>query len=339
MLLPFSSCEEDLPETEREKVGGIHGSEGDVTPSQILMFDGQEVGFDEFRYYYLNYKNMYLSENPDHFEAEGAEEALKEEIINCLRDTFSIRALAKEHKIKLTKAEKATVKKEIEKAIEAEGGQDNFEAMLESSFMTEDLYTYMMEYSALYLKVFNTLYRDGGKEAWSDKEFFDFYRKHYVAVQEIMIPYQEGESKENHPETKKEADGIYQKAAKGEDFWSLIESYGKDETMLDYPDGYYFTEGQAEDALWNASKSLEINQISEPIPAESGLYIIKRLELKEGRMNENRSTALFGYTDTLGTWHPGAYDEKFEALYQEKGEKIKIEYTEFWDMISTQSVF
>ena len=49
------------------------------------------------------------------------------------------------------------------------------------------------------------------------------------------------------------------------------EKFGKDENMLDYPDGYYFTKGQAEDALYQASQALEIGGISEPIAAESGL--------------------------------------------------------------------
>lgn len=339
VLLPFSSCEKAEDTAEREKAGGIRSDAGDLYPSRFLVFDGEEIGFDEFRYYYLNYKNMYLAENPEHFNAEGAEDALKEEILNCLRDTYAIRALAKQYKIKLTKAEKKAIQKEVENAIEAEGGNENFDAMLKSSFMTKDLYTYLMEYSALYLKVFNTLYQDGGKEAWSDQEFYEYYREHYVAVQEIMIPYKQGEGKENHPETKKEADKIYAKAAEGEDFWALIESFGKDEAMLDYPDGYYFTEGQAEDVLWKASCDLKIDQISEPIAGEGGLYIIKRLPLKEGRMNENRETALFGYTDTLGTVHTGAYDKAFEELYRARAEKIEVETSEAFENASTKTVF
>lgn len=339
MLFSVFSCVDADADAPREKAGGIHGASGDFYPSEFLFFDGEEIGFDEFRYYYLNYKNMYLAENASHFDAEGTEEALKEEILNCLRDTYAIRALAKQHGVKLTKKEKAAVQSEIEKAVEAEGGEEAFDKMLASSFMTKDLYTYMMEYSSLYLKLFNTLYSDGGKEAFSEKEFYEYYREHYVAVQEIMIPYKEGETKENHPETQKEAEGIYKKAAAGEDFWALIEAYGKDENMLDFPDGYYFTEGQAESVLWEKSRTLEIGTISEPVAAESGLYIIKRLDLKEGRMRENRETALFGYTDTLGTWHSGAYDEAFEVLYRERGEKIEIKTGEAWNEISTKTVF
>ena len=339
MLLPFSSCKKEETAKPREKAGGIRTENGEIYPEAFLVFDGKEIGFDEFRYYYLNYKNMYLAENKDHFEKEGTEEDLKQEILNCLRDSFAIRALAEKHKVSLTKEEKAAVQSEIEKTIEAEGGSENFEKMLAESFMTKDLYTYMMEYSALYLKLFNTLYAEGGKEAWSDQEFYEYYRKHYLAVQQIFIPYESGETKENHPETAKTAQDIYQKAKDGEEFWPLIEKFGKDENMLDYPDGYYFTKGQAEDALYQASQALEIGGISEPIAAESGLYIIKRMELKELRMKENKETTLFGYTDTLGKWNAGAYDEEFGKLYRERADQIKMEYSEYWDAVSTKTVY
>ena len=175
--------------------------------------------------------------------------------------------------------------------------------------------------------------------AWSDKEFYDYYQEHYVAVLQIFIPYEENETKESHDKTLSTANSVYDKAKSGEDFWELVQEYGKDDNMLDYPDGYYFTQGEAEDVLYEASVALKEGEISVPISGEAGLYIIKRMEMRELRMNENRETALFGYTDSLGQWHGGAYDTVFRELYEKKADKIKVKYGDIWKTITTETVY
>lgn len=337
LLLSLVACgAEDGP---RPAAGGIHSESGDVYPTDFLSFNGAEVEFDLFRYYYLNYKNMYLEEDPAYFETEGAEEQLKEEILDVMLDFYAIRFLAEEHNVRLNKDDRKSVDADIEKTVEFYNGKEAFLAFLEESYMTEELYVYMMEYSAIYLKLFNKLYKDGGKMEWSEEKFYDYYEKNYLAAQQIYLPFEEGETKENHPKTLELANGLYDRAAQGEDFWELVKAHGKDENMPDYPDGYYFTEGQAEDALYQATAALEKGAISKPVVGETGLYIIRRMELKELRMNENRETTLYGYTDSMNEWHAGAYDTEFQEYYKEKAETIQIEKSDFWNEVSTETVY
>ncbi len=337
LIFLLTACKTEMTETER--LGGIHSSSGDVYPEEFLHFDGKAISFNEFRYYYLNYKNMYLEEDAAYFEREGAKEALKEEILQCLRDSFAVRMLAKEYKVSLSKEEKQAVQEDIDQTIEFYGGKDNFVKLLHESYMSFYLYQTMMEYSSLYLKLFNTLFKDGGEKAWSDEEFYRYYQEHYVAVQEVFLPFEENENRESCPNTKESAQQIYQKALNGEDFWSLVEKYGKDEKMLDHPDGYYFTKGEAEEALYQASAALEIGQVGQPVITDSGIYIIKRMEMREVRMRENRETALFGYRDTLDQWHAGAYDQVFFQLYRERAETIQVQFGDLWNEISTDTVY
>lgn len=337
MILSLVACgKEDGP---RPAAGGLHTDSGDLYPTEFLTFDGKDVEFDLFRYYYLNYKNMHLEEDAAYFDTEEAEEQLKNEIKDVLLDFYAIRFLAEEHKVQLNKDDRKSVEEDIEKTVEFYNGKEAFLAFLEDSFMTEDLYIYMMEYSAIYLKLFNKLYKDGGKMEWSDEEFYSYYEDNYLAAQQIFLPFEEGETKENHPKTLELANDLHARAAKGEDFWQLVEAYGKDENMLDYPDGYYFTEGQAEDALYQATASLEKGSISTPVAGETGLYIIRRMELKEIRMKENRETTLYGYTDSMNEWHAGAYDAEFQKYYQERADQIKIEKSAYWDQVSTKTVY
>ena len=338
LLLPLAGCAEDESRP-REKIGGVHTEIGDVYPTDFLSFNGKSVEFDEFRYYYLNYKNMYLEEDKDYFQKDGTEEALKEEILRCLLDSWAVRFLAEDYKVKLNQEELEAIEKDIGETVDFYSGEESFNKSLAESYMSRDLYRYMMEYSSLYMKLFNTLFAEGGKMAWSDKEFYDYYQEHYVAVLQIFIPYEENESKESHDKTLSTANSVYDKAKSGEDFWELVQEYGKDDNMLDYPDGYYFTQGEAEDVLYEASVALKEGEISVPISGEAGLYIIKRMEMRELRMNENRETALFGYTDSLGQWHGGAYDTVFRELYEKKADKIKVKYGDIWKTITTETVY
>ncbi len=334
-----ASCNKKEYTYPEEKLGGIRTDAGETYPEAFLTFDGKSVPFDVFRYYYLNYRDEYLKENEKHFESEGAEKALKEEVLACLLDYYAVQFLAKEHGVALEEDEMDAVREEIQQTVDFYGDEESFLKILHESYMSHGLYYKMMEYSSLYLKLFNTLYEDGGKEAWSDEEFYEYYRAHYLAVQQIFIPYEEGESGKHCENTMAKANSVHAEATGGKDFWKLIEAYGKDDTMLDYPDGLYFTEGEAEDVLYEAAKGLAVGEISTPVTAESGIYIIKRMELKELRMQENRSTALFGYYDTLDEWHAGAYDDAFYQLYRERAEKIKVEYSDFWNLVSTESVY
>lgn len=338
-LLSLPSCSKKQYDYPEEKLGGIRTDEGEVYPATFLTFDGTEVPFDIFRYYYLNYRDEYLKENEDHFRTEGAEKALKEEVLTCLLDYYAIQFLAEENDVKLDDEEMEAVRDDIQQTVDFYGSEEAFLEVIHQSYMSHGLYYKTMEYSSLYLKLFYELYEDGGKEAWTDEEFYAYYRENYLALQQIYIPFADGETAENCETTLAEAKSVYDEAVGGGDFWQLIEKYGKDETMLDYPDGLYLTEGEGEEALYLAAKALDVGEISEPVVGLGGVHIIKRMELKELRMNENRSTALFGYYDTMDEWHAGAYDAAFQELYRERANEIKVDYGEYWDLISTETVY
>ncbi|MBR4288470.1 MAG: peptidylprolyl isomerase [Clostridia bacterium] len=338
-LLSCTSCSEKEYSYPEEKLGGIRTDTGEVYPETFLNFDGVAVPFDAFRYFYLNYRDKYLKEDEKHFENDSAETALKEEILNCLLDYYAVQFLAKENNVELNEEEMDAVRDEIRQTIDFYGDEEAFLEVIHKSYMSHGFYYKMMEYSSLYFKLFNHLYEDGGKEAWTDEEFYAYYREHYLAVQQIFIPYEKGENSNSYANTLAKANGIHAEATSGKDFWKLIEDYGEDDAMIDHPDGLYFTEGEAEDVLYEASKKLAVDEISAPVAAETGIHIIKRVELKEMRMQENRSTALFGYYDTLDEWHSGAYDNAFYELYRARAEKIKVEYSDFWNLVSTKSVF
>ncbi|MBR2615193.1 MAG: SurA N-terminal domain-containing protein [Clostridia bacterium] len=148
-----------------EKLGGLRTEKGEGYPASFLTFDGKKVEFSEFRYYYLNYRDMYLAEDPEHFSKEGSETALKDEILQCLLDQYALAALIREKDIRLDRDEKAALKTQIEEARAPFESEEAFLESLHASYMTEAHFKRMMEQSALSQKLFDVLFAKGARRS------------------------------------------------------------------------------------------------------------------------------------------------------------------------------
>jgi hypothetical protein len=71
---------------------------------------------------------------------------------------------------------------------------------------------------------------------------------------------------------------ILQRARAGEDFDSLIQTYGQDPGMIMNPDGYTFVSGVMAPEFEQATRDLEIGEISGLVPTTHGIHIILRTE-------------------------------------------------------------
>ncbi|MCL2404621.1 MAG: peptidyl-prolyl cis-trans isomerase [Defluviitaleaceae bacterium] len=74
------------------------------------------------------------------------------------------------------------------------------------------------------------------------------------------------------------AEAILERAQQGEDFRELIETYGEDPGMTDFPEGYTFVRGDMVPPFENATIELEIGEISGLVISTHGIHIIKRIE-------------------------------------------------------------
>jgi len=74
------------------------------------------------------------------------------------------------------------------------------------------------------------------------------------------------------------AEAILARALAGEDFATLIETYGEDPGMIDSPEGYTFVSGDMVPSFENATIGLEIGEISGLVMSDFGIHIIMRIE-------------------------------------------------------------
>ncbi len=337
MLIPLlftSSCEKNASGA-LEAVGGIYMETDHLYPKDFLFLDNESVSFEEFRYYYLNYKKMYLEKDSAFFDTEENEEKLKSDITAILLDNRGIRLLAKENGLTLTETDRKTVEEEIKKAKKTYG-ETNFSENLTASFMTEGLYKKTLEDALLSLKLFNSLFEEGGKHAWDEKTYYTYFKEHFLCAEIVLFPYGEKETKTNCEKSMKEAEEFAEKLKGGEDFYPLIASY-KD--TLVFREGDSYQDGQMEDALFQAANSLKAGNISSPVIGEEGIYLIRRIEDTPALMEKKRQELLFGTTDEKGVFHPGAYDKEYISQYKERAKKIEVTFGENWKEISTKTVF
>ncbi len=323
---------------EPEKLGGVRTAAGDVYPEAVATIEGETVGFDEFRYYYMNYRDLHLSEDENAFEKEGAEEALKDEALDGILKNRGARLLAEERGISLSDGEK----KEVEEAIKQDlslFGEDDLIQSLHESYMSRQLYRESLSFQKLYQKLFDSYYGEGGTDVYDDEAFLRYYKTNYLAVQEIYLSYERGEKAGSCPQTRQSALAVVSRLETGEDFWKLVEEYGEDPGMELEPDGYYFTQGEAEEVLYQASLSLKENEVSEPIEAATGIYIIRRVPIRDEKALKRKTDVLNGYEDGAGVHHAGVYENLFLSLVEAKSQTLKVEKMPVWDEISTKSVY
>ena len=97
-------------------------------------------------------------------------------------------------------------------------------------------------------------------------------------------------------------------------FDSLVEKYGEDEGMEQYPNGYYFTESsdydspEVVDALFEM-KDGEIKKVS----SEYGIHIIMKYKLDDGGYSEEENADFFtSFTSSLKNVLFAQYLEKYK---------------------------
>ncbi len=100
-------------------------------------------------------------------------------------------------------------------------------------------------------------------------EIASAYEKDYIRAKHILV------------EDENTANEVYEKAISGEDFDTLIKTYGTDPGMEANPDGYTFTTGMMVEEFETAAFALETGKISTPVKSAFGYHILKREALPE----------------------------------------------------------
>lgn len=300
--------------------GYVLVGEEQVVPEYVMELNGEKIGFDEYRYFFLNLvSSLPESEGKQNDAAFWTEEKiaqLKTTAQDYIVKAKALNAYAKDHGLQLTETEKAGVEDYVDSIIE-NLGQEQFNELLKTLSLTEALYRRLQAEEKTYEKVYNHLFQEGGELAWTQEEFLKYYNETYLCTTHILIEYLPGETADNCPQTMEEAQRIHGLCAT-EDFSSLIKQYGKDANLEKNPTGYYFKDGDTSDytkILYPIAKTLEVNAYSRPVVSEKGIHIIKRLEPNAEQVNLQKEAILWGSSAADGSSSLGVYATEFENFY------------------------
>ncbi|MEG2769995.1 MAG: peptidylprolyl isomerase, partial [Oscillospiraceae bacterium] len=260
---------------------GLYVNGNKITEPSIMTLDGEEVDFDTFRYYYLGMYNAALKQDPKFFDKEENVKQFKTAVEDSLKSGYLITKLLKDNNITASKEIEDYVDAGIAEAAKSYKTPAEFEAAIQSAYMTKDLFRNLQIEDALQPELMMAMVSD---EASLKK---DVLRAKHVLVQFDEAPAADSDEAKTFDEAAmkaeklKKAQDIADRAKKGEDFDALIKEANDDPGMASNPDGYYFVEGNMVDEFYKGTKELEIDATSEPIETSYGYHVILRLEPDE----------------------------------------------------------
>lgn len=236
----------------------------------VLKVGGEDISYDTYRYFYLNYK----AENPDYTEEE-----LYEKSVDAISMDVALTLLAKSQELSLDKADKKSVNEYVEAAIANYGGKEAYNEALEKNHLTDELFRYFYSQQLLENKLREHMYLEMNNIIKSDDETVESdIKENFMAAKQVLIRHDNGKSAE---ENKALAEDILKKAQSGEDFDTLIKEYSEDTTALsDYV--YYFTYGQMVEGFEKAVLDTAIGNICSYVAeSEAGYHVIMRMSLDD----------------------------------------------------------
>lgn len=267
----------------------------------VMTVNGDPVYEDELRAY-LKYNKMSMESMLSYYgmdDSVWSDPSMGSMMVEQLfqaasQQAIEFRVVDQEFKnlgLKLTREQSEQAEQRKEDDIEQVGGQENFDAWLDSVGFTQDIYNNVIAISAYANAIQDAYYGDNGIKT-NTQAIMDKFNETYLCAKHILVQSIDSSS---NPLTgdaltaaQNKANEALEKANAGEDFDTLIKEYNEDPGMEMYPDGYVFTEGDMVDEFYQGAKALEPGQVSSSL-VESGYgwHIIQREPLTEDQLTDD----------------------------------------------------
>ena len=250
-----------------------------LTNKTVITVDGVKVPADEYSYYvgYMvdNYAAYYGYE---YFENDTNFNTILSYVNEVLKEHYVVYNWALEEGCELTEEEKQTVLDEIADLKATFETEEEYQAALESSHLTEELYTKLSLTDAVIDKFSDKIYdAETSKYAPAAEDVESLGAANgIIASKHILLLT--GDDEEENAAQLDLANEILDRIKNGEDFDTLMNEYSEDTGLATNPDGYTFMPGEMVDEFYNATAELEVGEVSGIVPSSYGYHIIKRIE-------------------------------------------------------------
>lgn len=289
----------------------------------IMTIGSTEIGYDEYRYYLLNNKRD--SFNSAETLTEEQIEELKSLTEENAKYSAAIEALAEKYGAELTDEDNAQVEAYIAayKAEECYNNEESYESSLESYYMTEELFKELQKDTLLVYRTMDKMVEAGAIVA--DDAVIDslIVSDELLCIKEIYLSYPSEETKEYVHNRAVEA---YTAIMNGGDFTEIMRKYSSyNEAEMSPEHGYYTTEYEMPEYIWQAAVTLADGEVSEIIESPYGYHIVMRCEKDTAYMEEIREDITDRYISAMYTKALYETIESLEVEYTSYGNRLKIE--------------
>ncbi len=289
----------------------------------VMKVGTSDVGYDEYRYYVLNNKR-------DSFDGvEALDEKQIEELKSLTEEnakrSAAIAALAEKYGAVLTDDDEAQVEAYVASYIAEECYNDEatYKASLEEYYMTDELFREMQKDTTLVYRTMDKMVEAGAIK--KDDATIDALMAgdELLCIKEI---YLENPSVETRDYVYNRALEAYNALKDGADSAAVMRKYSSyNEAEMSPEHGYYTTEYEMPEYIWQAATALDDGQISEIIESVYGFHIVIRCEKDTAYMEEIREDITERYVSAMYTKELYEVIDSLTVEYTSYGEKLSIE--------------
>lgn len=241
----------------------------------VMIIDGFEVPYEQFRYFFMNYKAQFEIDDkePDVSEKKQKEAKLDSAVVGALRGVYAVLALCRDYGIDPDdKSIQNEVKTKIDETIDSYGGEKKYKSALEKNYMNESVYGFLLTVDLCESELYGKMIESGKIDASDEAASASIGGEDFIRTIQILI---KNDADDDIEQNRKTANELLARIKNGEDFDALIGRYSEDLSMT--PDGYYSTHLELLTEYEKAAYELEIGEVSEVVESSVGFHIIKRL--------------------------------------------------------------
>jgi len=206
------------------------------------------------------------------------ERAVREEMVRIVAFTIIYEDYARQLGVTISDEDLQTVNEHIDFLIEMHG-QEEFNEMLEwEGFRDRQHLTEAFSSNILLENLIEAIVEDPEKFAQFEQympEEEDFSDVELLGAMHILANFDSFDSEEEAEEFAYE---MLERALAGEDFGTLVMTYGQDPGIVNFPNGYTFSAGQMVTEFEETTRELEVGEISGLVRTSFGIHIIMRIE-------------------------------------------------------------
>lgn len=315
-------------------------SEEDMEP--VLIVDSMEVPYAFYRGLVLSCRERVAADADiwsDAQQAKDAEEKIRNEVMQAIRDFYAVFALCKEYDIDI---EDDYIMEQVDQMLESQMDQykdtDAYAAALEKDHLNHSVNRLMRQQEVCSSTLYYAMLNNGAIETNPDTLRDLVNSDAFIRVKQILIVGEQTSvsddgsfftpaQKHTNEEARRLAEQVRDKYLAGEDFDKLVHDYGESLYMTSNTDGYYLCRGMWDQVNEDAAFSLVIDQVSPVIESDQGYSIFLRCEKDEAYMEAKFTELCQNY-----------YGASFRLALEEKSAALEVETTALYDSVSIEDM-